>query len=106
MEWGLVNKQGDVIIPIINEDSDSQIVQISDRIVVKLAACVSQYASDFMKEYQLANENLAKVVLYHEVMWDMLDVLVGEKIITQPNILKGSPNAHKKDFGQIVYIVE
>lgn len=106
MEWGLVNKQGDVIIPIINEESDSQIVQISDRIVAKLAACVSQYASDFMKEYQLANENLAKVVLYHEVMWDMLDVLVGEKIITQPDILKGGPNASKKDFGQIVYIVE
>ena len=39
-------------------------------------------------------------------MWDMLDVLVGEKIITQPDILKGSPNANKKDFGQIVYIVE
>ena len=106
MEWGLVNKQGDVIIPIINEDSDSQIVQISDRIVAKLAACVSQYSSDFMKEYQLANENLAKVVLYHEVMWDMLDVLVGKKIITQPDILKGGPNANKKDFGQIVYIVE
>ena len=60
----------------------------------------------YSASWKLANENLAKVVLYHEVMWDMLDVLVGEKIITQPDILKGGPNAHKKDFGQIVYIVE
>ena len=60
----------------------------------------------YSASWKLANENLAKVVLYHEVMWDMLDVLVGEKIITQPDILKGSPNANKKDFGQIVYIVE
>ncbi len=39
-------------------------------------------------------------------MWDMMDILVSKKIITQPSILKGSTDAHKKDFGQITYILE
>lgn len=34
----------------------------------KLAAYVSRYSSEFMKAYQLNNENLAKVILYHEMM--------------------------------------
>lgn len=105
-EWGLVNEQGEVIIPIINESSDSPIVKISDNIIAKLASCVNQHSADFMAKYQLANENLAKVILYHEVMWDMMDILVNKKIITQSSILKGSTDAHKKDFGQITYILE
>lgn len=105
-EWGLVNEQGKVIIPIINESSDSPLVKISDNIIAKLASCVSQHSADFMAKYQLANENLAKVILYHEVMWDMMDILVNKKMITQPSILKGSTDAHKKDFGQITYILE
>lgn len=105
-EWGLVNEQGEVIIPIINESSDSPIVKISDKIIAKLASCVNQHSADFMTKYQLTNENLAKVILYHEVMWDMMDILVSKKIITQPSILKGSTDAHKKDFGQITYILE
>lgn len=59
-----------------------------------------------MEKFQLSNENLAKVILYHEVMWDMMDILVNKKIITQPDILKGSNHVKQRDFGQIVYMVE
>ena len=106
IEWGLTNKRGNPLIPIIKEDSQDTLVKVSDEIVSKLAACVSLHSSEFMKAYQLNNENLAKVILYHEIMWDMMDILVERKIITEPDILTGRSQAQKSDFGQIVYIAE
>lgn len=106
IEWGLTDKNGNVIIPIIKEDSNDLLVEISNKIMAELASCVCRYSSSFMKEYQLSSEDLAKVILYHEVMWDMMDILVNQKIIMEPDILKGSCHTQRKDFGQIVYIVE
>ena len=106
MEWGLADKNGYPLIPIIKEGSQDILVKVSDEIVSKLAACVNRHSSEFMKVYQLNNENMAKVILYHEMMWDMMDILVERRIITEPDILSGSPRAQKSDFGQIVYIME
>lgn len=105
-KWGLTDDKGNVVIPVINEKGDDTFVQISDEIVAKLASCAGQYSHAFMEKFQLSNENLAKVILYHEVMWDMMDILVNKKIITQPDILKGSNHVKQRDFGQIVYIVK
>lgn len=105
IEWGLTDKNGNVTIPIINEGSNDLLVAISDEIIAKLTSCLSRYSLSFMKEYQLSNEELAKVILYHEVIWDMMDILVNKEIIAEPNILKGSSNSQKQDFGQIVYMV-
>lgn len=104
MEWGLADKNGNVTVPIIHENSNDTLVNISDDIVAKLASCLNQYSASFMKEYDVKSENLAKVILYHEVMWDMMDILVNMGIITEPDILKGSADTQKQDFGQIVYI--
>lgn len=106
VEWGLADKKGYLLIPIIKEDSQDALVRVSDEIVFKLAAFVSCHSSEFMRAYQLSNENLSKVILYHEMMWDMMDILVERGILTEPDILKGSPRAQKADFGQIVYITE
>lgn len=106
VEWGLADKKGYLLIPIIKEDSQDALVRVSDEIVFKLAAFVSRHSSEFMRAYQLSNENLSKVILYHEMMWDMMDILVERGILTEPDILKGSPRAQKADFGQIVYITE
>lgn len=106
VEYGLADKKGHLIIPIIKEDSQDALVKICDELVVKLASCVNRHSYEFMKAYQLSNENLAKVILYHEIMWDMMDILVERKIITEPDILTGSPRAQKSDFGKIVYIAE
>ena len=106
MEWGLADKNGNVTIPVIKEGNNDPMVKISDIIVAKIASCLNRHAGAFMKEYGLSNENLAKVILYHEVMWDMMDILVTGRIISEPDILKGKESAKKQDFGQIAYIKE
>lgn len=45
IEWGLTNKKGDPLIPIIKEDSQDTLVKVSDEIVSKLAACVNLHSS-------------------------------------------------------------
>lgn len=104
VEWGLADKKGRVTLPVISLKGDDACVKISDEIVDRLTECLGRYSADFTTEYGISNENLAKVILYHEVMWDTMDILTARGIITEPDILKGGGNT--RDFGQIAFIIE
>ncbi len=43
-------------------------------------------------------------MFYHEVMWDLLDILESKGIISMPAILKGE-EVGKEHFGDICFIV-
>ena len=105
-DWGLTDYKGNITIPIIDEKANDSLDIISDTIISKLAEILHKYSSSFMKEYSLRNENVAKTILYHEVMWDIMDILTDNKLIIEPAILKGAEKASKQDFKKIVYIIK
>ena len=105
-QWGLTDESGNITIPIIDESSNDDLVQIRDVIIQKLAKGIKQYAASFSSEYQLGNEKMAQVILYHEVMWDMLDILIEKKTLAKPKILMGDSNVKSSDFKHIVYILK
>ncbi len=47
---------------------------------------------------------MSQVIFYHEVMWDLLDILESKGIISMPAILKGE-EVSKEHFGDICFIV-
>ncbi len=106
VEWGLTDDAGNITIPIIDESSNDDLIQIRNVIMQKMAKGVKQYSTAFSSDYRLNDEKLAEVILYHEVMWDLLDILIEKNAFTKPDILKGSPNAKKTDFKDIVYILK
>ncbi len=106
VKWGLTDKEGNIIIPIIDENSNDDLIQIRNIIMQKLAKGVKRFSPAFASDYQLDSEKLAQVILYHEIMWDILDILLEKKVFEKPEILKGNLDAKKADFKNIVYILK
>lgn len=104
LPWGLADADGNILVPVIAENDP--IDTIGDEIVSKLGSCMYRHTSSFMSGYGITNENLAVTILYHEVMWDLMDILQFQGIITKPDILKGTANSRKEDFAKIVYLVK
>lgn len=103
---GIVHKDGSLSIPVIDsKDGNSRINIISDQIIKKIV----QYFTDsdiievFQEKFSL-NQNqrkLACTMLYHEVMWDLMDLLTDDKIIQHPIVWA---NMNKQSTYSVVLI--
>ena len=79
-DWGLTDENGNILIPVKKH-------------------CIS-----WGKDHNIASQQLSQVIFYHEVMWDLLDILESKGIISMPAILKGE-EVGKEHFGDICFIV-
>lgn len=104
--FGLVDEKGNVRIPVISmEDEESDINTAAIPILMKNAKGLSEGIGKMKEIGKLDNDNYAKVVLYHEMMWDIVDLLVKKQIISVPSILqKGSSD--KAEYRKITYIIQ
>lgn len=90
---GIINDDGSLKIPIIDSsDSDSQINILSYRIIDTIVQHFtnSDIISVFQEKFGI-NKNqskLACIMLYHEVMWDLMDLLIDNKIVQLPVLWK------------------
>lgn len=99
---GIVHNDGHLNIPIIDsKDKNSPLNVISDRIIKNIVDYFtdSDIIEVFQEKFNL-NQNskkLACTILYHEVMWDLMDLLIADNVIQYPlvwgNINKQSTNS-------------
>ena len=103
---GMINKNGYLCIPIINsQNKDSQLNQISDEIIKVITQyfASSRIVSDFQEEFRINQDNkkLACTMLYHEVMWDLMDLLINDNIVNIPILWK---DKNLKSMYSVVFI--
>lgn len=55
--------------------------------------------------YGIENEKVATVMLYHEVMWYLVDKLIQDKVISLPAIFKDE-KANKNRLNEVVFFIE
>lgn len=106
LTMGLVHKDGSLNIPVIDsKDNNSPINTISDRIIKNIV----EYFADldiievFQGKFNL-NQNqkkLACTILYHEVMWDLMDLLIADNIIQYPIVWE---NINKQSTNSVIFI--
>jgi len=103
-EFGISDKKGNVLVPVLNPNADNMLNNYCKKIVKSLAEEVKQYAPTFAKRYNIKNEKIAATIFYHELMWDLVQILIENKQVTYPAILQGKATSreHLKDVTLII----
>ena len=63
------------------------------------------FVIDIKEEYEINDENTAMVILYHEVMWYLMDNLIQDKVLNIPAVFKDEEN-NKKRLNEVVFFIE
>lgn len=102
--WGLTDNNGNILIPVIRRNNKDKIDLLCQAITTNLSNAVKNHCVSWSKAHNIASLKLGQIIFYHEVMWDLLDILESKNIITMPAILKGE-EVGKEHFGDICFIV-
>lgn len=102
--YGLADAEGNVTIPIIRKQPDD-FHRLTDKLVGAISAELKDNCVSLASRYGIGDEKTAMVVLYHEVMWDLLDKLIRDKLISIPPIF-ADRNAHKFRLNDVLFFVE
>jgi len=105
--YNLFNQKGELTIPIIIENNQNKIYvlskQIAEKIYTEMAS--KEVTNKAIKDFNFKNEEQTTIILYHEVMWDMLSMLEEKKLIEKPIIIKNPDKASMKDAADLLYII-
>lgn len=102
--WGLTDENGNILIPVMYRNNNDKIDLLCRAITTDLSHAVKNHCVSWGKAHNIASQQLGQVIFYHEVMWDLLDILESKDIISMPAILKGE-EVGKEHFGDICFIV-
>ena len=102
--WGLTDENGNILIPVMRVNSNNDIDKLCSSITTKLSDAVKTYCQSWSKSYNLSSEAVGQIIFYHEVMWDLLDIMESKGMISMPPILKGE-EVGTEHFGDICFIV-
>ena len=102
--WGLTGENGNILIPVMYRNNNDKIDLLCRDITTDLSNAVRNHCVSWGKTHNIASQQLSQVIFYHEVMWDLLDILESKGIISMPAILKGE-EVGKEHFGDICFIV-
>ena len=102
--WGLADENGNILIPVMHRNSNDDVDILCKSITNKLSNAIKNYCKTWYSAYNLSSERLGQIVFYHEVMWDLLEILEFKGLIAMPPILKGE-EVGKQHFGDICFIV-
>ena len=103
----LFDTQGKVTIPIIHENSQDKLYLLSRQISSKICenTILNAPLDIIVKDYKFKSKEQAIIILYHEIMWDILANIEGKDIIKKPLILKEPNKAEMKDMADIIFII-
>lgn len=102
--WGLTDNNGNILIPVISRNNNDSIDQRCKAIATVISDAVKDHCVSWSKAHNIASQQLGQIIFYHEVMWDLLDILESKGIVSMPEILKGK-EVGKEHFGEICFIV-
>lgn len=105
IKYGLADKDGILTIPIIDERQINEFNRLSKIICDKMANYMNKtpYIEEFMRTYGIENRKMTIVILYHEVMWDILDQLIEHHVIEKP-ALWTSKKPTEKMLKDVIFI--
>lgn len=95
---------GDLLTYNNDRNNNDTIDLLCKAITTNLSNAVKMHCVSWSKTHNIASLKLGQIIFYHEVMWDLLDILESKGIIAMPAILKGE-EVGKEHFGEICFIV-
>lgn len=102
--YGLVDAEGNVTIPVIRKVQDD-FHRLTGKLVDSISAELKRNCGTLAAQYGIGDENTAMVVLYHEVMWSLLDRLIRDEVVSLPAIFVDG-EANKFRLNDVLFFVE
>jgi hypothetical protein len=103
---GLVDDSGKPLIPIIDCKSDDVFQQASRRLANAIAANTIRTVNlqQLSNDLRLPDAHTAMTISYHELMWDLLDLLEARGTLARPRVLS-DPSTEPQSAAGIAFIV-
>lgn len=103
----LFNKKGELQIPVIRADSSDviyvQSVGIAQKVVSYLLQKIDYPA--ILSDYNTLNKSQKITILYHEIMWDILDILEEDNALRKPIAFGRPQEAKNENLRDLIFIL-
>lgn len=106
--YRIFDSEGNFTVPVIVEDTSDSFYQLCKSLSQKVAKQVVRVLTiqDLKKDLDLKDSDEAIVVLYHEIMWDLLEQFEEMDIIQKPMVFTYPEGAKLKDVADLIFIVK
>lgn len=108
VHYEVVDAEGNLTIPIINEDDESELYLVCRSLANKVAASFldNLNTSELMKKYKFNTESEALIVSFHEFIWELLEFFEEKGIVKKPSFFYSPEKATYKDLGNLIFIIK
>jgi hypothetical protein len=107
-ENNLFDNKGEMTIPVIYTESDDPIYNLTKRISEEVADYLVTDIdySRVLPDYPALTVGQKTTILYHEIMWDILDIMVDKGYLKKPIAFGKPANAKQGDLRDLIFLVK
>jgi len=107
-EFKIIDSNGEITIPIIYENNQNELYSLSKRISRQICNKTLDLIvlDEIIEKYNFSDNEQAIIVLYHEIMWELLEIILEKGIMEIPIILKEPEQAEVQNISDILYIIK
>ena len=106
-EFKIFDSNGEVTIPIIYENNQNALYSLSKRISHQICNKTLELVelNEIIEKYNFSDNEQAVIVMYNEIMWELLEIILEKGIMDIPIILKEPEQAEVQNISDILYII-
>jgi hypothetical protein len=106
--YNFFDRNGEFTVPVIKENDSNETFKIAKSISAKVVSVIeNQFDSSKVKDtFGFNSYSQAIIILYHEMMWDVLNLLEQQNIISRPIAFKDPDKVQPGDISDLLIIVK
>jgi ribulose 1,5-bisphosphate carboxylase large subunit-like protein len=107
-KYELFNEKGELLLPVIHANNANELYRKSRSISKKVADYLVKNINFGMitDHYPAITKEQAMIIIYHEVMWDILELMEERGLLTKPIAFTNPHQAKESDLKDLIFIVE
>lgn len=106
--YNFFNDKGELLLPFIDTESTNKIYLQSEVISDKVAGYLIENIDYgiITNNFPSIEKEQAMIIIYHEIMWDMLEIMEKKGILSKPKAFSDIENATIEDLKSLIFITK
>lgn len=103
--YNFFDDKGNLSVPVIAENDENEIYILAKSMAEEIAYFVKNKIDwdDLIGEYGFRDTSQALIILYHEIMWDMLEILEKDGIIEKPIAFRHPHQTKPENISDLIF---